>query len=42
MDGPIDSWNNDENKWIRMNNRIVSLKNLNKSSNLNEEFLNEV
>ena len=42
LDGPIDKWSFGENKWIRSNNKIVSLKNLNKSSNLNEEFLNEV
>ncbi len=29
-------------KWIRFNEKTVALKSLNKSSNLNEEFLNEV
>jgi len=38
LDGPIQEWSNDE-KWIGMK---VALKNLNNSSNLNEEFLNEV
>ncbi len=42
LDGPIDNWNDDENKWNRGFNKMVSLKSLNKSSNLNEEFLNEV
>src|SRR6266498_3350126 len=42
LDGPIKYWDNDKNKWKRNNNNKVSLKNLNKSSNLNEEFLNEV
>ena len=42
LDGPIYYWNKNENKWIRKNNIAVSLKNLNESSNLNEEFLNEV
>ena len=32
----------DENKWIRSNEKIVILKSFDKSSNLNEEFLNEV
>ena len=32
----------DENKWKRENNKTVSLKSLNKSSNLNGEYLNEV
>ena len=41
LDGPIEYWD-DKNKWKRNNNKKVSLKNLNKSSNLNEEFLNEV
>ena len=42
LDGPICYWDKHKNEWIRRNNIIVSLKNLNESSNLNEEFLNEV
>ena len=42
LDGPIKYWSEDENKWIRFNKLTVALKSLNKSSNLNEEFLNEV
>jgi len=42
LDGPIDHWSNNEKKWIRSNEETVILKNLDKSSNLNEEFLNEV
>ncbi len=45
LDGPIKHWSNesnDENKWKRINYKTVSLKSLNKSLNLNEEFLNEV
>ena len=41
-DGPIIKWSSNEEKWIRRNDKTVSLKNLNESSNLNEEFLNEV
>jgi len=40
LDGPIMYWY--ENKWIRSNEKTVALKSLDKSSNLNEEFLNEV
>ena len=40
LDGPIEYKEN--NKWKRSKNKIVSLKSLNKSLNLNEEFLNEV
>ena len=42
LDGSIDFWSNNKKKWIRSNEKIVALKSLNKSSNLNEEFLNEV
>ncbi len=42
LDGPIDSWSDNERKWIRSNEKTVVLKSLNKSSNLNKEFLNEV
>ena len=42
LDGPIKKWNDDEEKWIRGNNEKVALKNLDKSSNLSNEFLNEV
>ncbi len=41
LDGPIEQWPYDERKWIRKK-RIVALKSLNDSSNLSEEFLNEV
>ncbi len=40
LDGPIQWF--DDVKWSRNNNRTMALKNLNKSSNLSEEFLNEV
>ena len=42
LDGPINYWSYNEKKWIRFNEKTVVLKSLNKSSNLNEEFLNEV
>ncbi len=42
LDGPIDYWNNDERKFVRKNNMKISLKSFKKSSNLSEEFLNEV
>ena len=42
LDGPIETWDHDEKKWIRYNNKKVALKNLGKSSNLSKEFLNEV
>ncbi len=43
-DGPIKSWSINEKKWIRYNKSDVALKieSLNNSSNLSEEFLNEV
>ncbi len=42
LDGPIKHWSNDKKKLIRSNEKIVILKSLDKLSNLNEEFLNEV
>src|SRR6266542_7070117 len=42
LDGPINYWCVYKKKWIRFKNEIVILKSLDKSSNLNEEFLNEV
>ena len=42
LDGLINEWSKDEKKWIRFNEKTVALKSLDKSSNLNEEFLNEV
>ncbi len=42
LDGYIDYYSYDKREWIRCNNVEVALKSLNKSSNLNEEFLNEV
>ncbi len=42
LDGPINCWSEYKNRWIRKGNKIVSLKSLNKSSNLNEKCLNEV
>src|SRR6266498_4206145 len=42
LDGPIKKWSKDEKNWNRFNELSVALKSLNKSSNLNEEFLNEV
>ena len=40
LDGHIQYWK--ENEWIRSNKMMVILKSFDKSSNLNEEFLNEV
>ena len=42
LDGPIKEWNDSEKRWNRSNNKKVALKNLDKSSNLDNEFLNEV
>ena len=39
LDGPIYYWSS---KWFRDGEETVILKSFNKSSNLNEEFLNEV
>ena len=41
-DGSIKNWSYNEKKWIRHNKETVVLKSFNKSSNLSEEFLNEV
>ena len=42
LDGPIYFWSENEKNWIRFSEKIVAIKSLDKSSNLNEEFLNEV
>ena len=42
LDGLINEWSKDEKKWTRSYKKTVALKSLDKSSNLNEEFLNEV
>ena len=42
LDGPIEKWDDNEKSWIRNNNQKVILKCLNNSSNLSNEFLNEV
>ncbi len=45
LDSPIIKWSIDERKWIRLNRGLsmdVALKSLNNSSNLSNEFLNEV
>ena len=42
LDGSIEFWNHADKKWIRDNNKIVALKSLNNSSDLNNKFLNEV
>ncbi len=42
LDGSIKKWSKDKKKWIRYNNETVALKNLDNSSNLSEEFLDEV
>ena len=41
LEGPINFWSV-ENKWNRSKNMTVALKSLNNSSNLSEEFLDEV
>ncbi|GET52482.1 kinase-like domain-containing protein [Rhizophagus irregularis DAOM 181602=DAOM 197198] len=41
LDGPIDSWNFDEQQWNRWAENEVILKNLNNSSSLSDEFLDE-
>ncbi|CAB5384552.1 unnamed protein product [Rhizophagus irregularis] len=41
LDGPIDSWNFDEQQWNRWTEYEVILKNLNNSSNLSNKFLDE-
>ena len=40
LDGPIKYWS--KNEWKRPKKEIVVLKSFDNSSNLNEEFLNEV
>jgi len=42
LDGPIVYLTNNKKKLIRSNEKTVVLKSLDKSSSLNEEFLNEV
>ena len=42
LDGPIEMWDFDKETLIRQNNKMVIIKSLNESSNLNNEFLNEV
>ncbi len=42
LDGPIKDWSKYGKNWNRSNELTVALKSLDKSSNLNEEFLNEV
>ena len=42
LDGPIIGHDDDKTKWIRDNDKKVALRNLNKSSNLSNIFLNEV
>ena len=42
LDGPIKHWSRNGKEWIRSNKRIVVLKSLHGSSNLDEGFLNEV
>ena len=42
LDGPFKKWDYNEKKLIRHNNQIVAIKSLNESSNLSNEFLNEV
>jgi len=43
LDGHIKEWSNDKRKWVRYDYEwSVALKSINNSSNLNEEFLNEV
>ena len=40
LDGPIQTY--DKNKLIRNSNQKIAIKSLDKSSNLNDKFLNEV
>ena len=42
LDGWIRYWDYDENQWDRCEGWEVVIKSLNNSSNINEEFLNEV
>ena len=41
LHGKIIRWDNDKNEWIRWDND-VAIKSLDNSSNINDEFLNEV
>ena len=42
LDGHIGKWDYDKKQWSRFGNHSVVIKSLNNSSNLNDEFLNEV
>src|SRR5688572_21876223 len=42
LNGPIKEWSNNEGKWIRYNDKMVALKNLDDFSKLSEAFLNKV
>ena len=42
LDGPIRNWSDNKNEWFRISNKKVVIKNLDKSLDLNNEFLNEV
>ena len=42
LDGYINEWNYDNKQWNRLEGYSVVIKSLNNSSNINEEFLNEV
>src|ERR1043166_8614931 len=42
LDSFIEYWSNHKNEWKRSKEKIVILKSFDKSSNLNQEFLNEV
>ena len=42
LDGYINKWDYDKKQWDRWSNYKVVIKSLNNSSNINEEFLNEV
>jgi len=42
LDGSIRYWFENEKRWIRRKDEIVALKVFDKSSNINEECLNEV
>ena len=42
LDGKILNWDNDKNEWFRRVINYVAIKSLDNSSNINDEFLNEV
>ena len=42
LDGYITDWDYNNKQWYRYGNCSVAIKSLNNSSNINEEFLNEV